>query len=135
MKSVEGRKARAHNFRCSCGRGFVDKPLMIDHYRKDHPGWAPQLWDAVGTTGDEYADLLVKDFEKHLADARELLEFRQRDINRLLRVETEYRQLRNEYNDLLTTIHMIKRLLPTVSYVNVEPKVKEGPGYGSPAVS
>lgn len=61
------------NFRCSCDYECQTRDQLIAHCRREHRdnGWC--LWDAIGTTGDDFADTIAKRLQEDRRETAERL--------------------------------------------------------------
>lgn len=61
-----GKKTK-NNYRCdSCGKEVKTQKELIKHYRDKHPTAPFGLFNAIGTTGDKFSDLLIKELHDEL---------------------------------------------------------------------
>jgi hypothetical protein len=67
--------ASKKNFKCNhCDEDvfFATERAMIAHYRDKHPDDAYGLWDAIGTTGDDFADKCIERMRENRQAERDM---------------------------------------------------------------
>jgi hypothetical protein len=102
------KKEKSPKYRCdSCGKGIDSRKALIKHYRKDHPEASDVLWNAIGTTGDMFADTLIENISIQSADARRSAFQYESNIKELEKANVELRFKVDQLSNSASAIQLI----------------------------
>ena len=100
-------KDKSKEFRCICGKEVKNKKKLIEHYREKHPASPINLFDALGTIGDEFADIAIKEMKNIHSIA----------LDRADTLEKELVKTKQDYNDLVFKANQLSRGMTAISQI------------------